>query len=67
MYLPTIRASDGNLTALSMVPFVIRKFRLNGASPTDAAWLQETLNREGRKFGTHVQLHADCSLTLAWD
>jgi poly-gamma-glutamate synthesis protein (capsule biosynthesis protein) len=67
MYLPTIRASDGNLTALSMVPFVIRKFRLNRASPTDAAWLQETLNREGRKFGTHVQLHADCSLTLAWD
>jgi poly-gamma-glutamate synthesis protein (capsule biosynthesis protein) len=67
MYLPTIRAPDGNLTALSMVPFVIRKFRLNRASPTDAAWLQETLNREGRKFGTHVQLHADCSLTLAWD
>ncbi len=67
MYLPTIQASDGNLVALSMVPFVIRRFRLNRAPPTDAAWLQENLNREGRKFGTRVQLHADNSLALAWD
>lgn len=67
MYLPTIRASDGNLVALTVVPFVIRNFRLNRAPPADAAWVHDTLNREGRQFGTRLQLNADRSLALAWN
>lgn len=67
MYLPTVRASNGGLAALSMVPFIIRQFRLNRASPSDAMWLRDILNREGKRFGTRVRLHADHSLTLAWD
>jgi len=67
MYLPTIRTSDGNLVALTIVPFVMRKFRLNRAAPADAARVCDTLNREGRQFGTRLQLNADRSLTLVWN
>jgi poly-gamma-glutamate synthesis protein (capsule biosynthesis protein) len=67
MYLATVRASDGKLVELSMIPFLIRRFRLNRASPGDAMWLRDTFNSEGRKFGTRAQLRGDNSLTLSWD
>jgi poly-gamma-glutamate synthesis protein (capsule biosynthesis protein) len=67
MYLPTIRSSSGKLMALKMIPFSIKRFRLNRASLSDAAWLCEILSKEGRKHGTRVDLDVDGSLTLAWD
>jgi poly-gamma-glutamate synthesis protein (capsule biosynthesis protein) len=67
MYFLTMRASRGTLARLTMVPLQIRNFRLNRASPTDAAWLRDTLNREGRRFGTSARLDADNALTLVWD
>ena len=66
MFFLTMQASHGTLTRLTMVPLQIRNFRLNRASPADAAWLRDTLNREGGKFGTRVRLEADNALTLAW-
>ena len=66
MYLPSVRAADGTLARLTMVPFRIRNFRLNRASPEEAAWLAETMEREGRKFGTSVRLERHGTLTLAW-
>ena len=66
MYLLTMRASPGALAGLAMVPLQIRKFRLNHTSTADAAWLRDTLNREGRELGTRVHLEADNALTLAW-
>lgn len=66
MYFLTLHASDGALTRFTMVPLQIRNFRLHRASPADAAWLRDTLNREGKRFGTRVRLEEDNALTLAW-
>lgn len=66
MYLPTIRATDGALVRLTMVPFRIRNFRLNRASPRDATWLAEIMDREAGRFGAAIHLEADGTLTLAW-
>lgn len=65
MYLPEFQAT-GALSALRMVPFQMRKFRLNHAAPGDARWLQQRLERESASFGTHVVLNPDNSLSLAW-
>ena len=65
MYLPEFRAS-GALSALRMVPFQMRRFRLNHAAPGDARWLRDRLERESATFGIHVVLNPDNSLSLAW-
>jgi hypothetical protein len=66
MYLAHIRSPDGALAALEMLPFRIRAFRLERAHPRDAAWLAETLSREGSRFGTRVELAPDGALRLSW-
>jgi poly-gamma-glutamate synthesis protein (capsule biosynthesis protein) len=67
MYFPSISASSGALTRFTMTPLQIRNFRLNWASREDALWLNDVLNREGEKLGTHVRLNEDNTLTLQWD
>lgn len=66
MYLPTVDAASGRLVCLEMVPMQIRHFRLNRASTDDIAWLHQTLNHEGKRFGTRVALNEDHSFTLQW-
>lgn len=66
MYLVTIDTGRQALAGIEIVPFAIRNFRLSHASPRDAAWLCDTLTREGKRFGTRVGLSADHALTLAW-
>jgi poly-gamma-glutamate synthesis protein (capsule biosynthesis protein) len=66
-YFASLRADDGTLQRLAMVPLQIRHFRLNRASPEDVAWLAETLNREGRPFGTRVRTDEYGVLTLDWE
>jgi poly-gamma-glutamate synthesis protein (capsule biosynthesis protein) len=66
MYFPTVRARDGTLVHLEMVPLQIRNMRLNHASRSDAQWLAETLNRACRPFGTHIELKPDNVMTLGW-
>jgi poly-gamma-glutamate capsule biosynthesis protein CapA/YwtB (metallophosphatase superfamily) len=65
MYLPEFQET-GALSALKIIPFQMRKFRLNHAAPGDARWLQQRLERESAKFGTHVILNPDNSLSLTW-
>jgi len=65
MYFPVI-GEGGALLSLHMAPFQIRRFRLNRASASDAAWLAETLTREGGKFGTRVRLTPENLLALDW-
>lgn len=65
MYLVTLSATDGTLEALEMVPFRIRRFRLERASLSDSAWLADTLDRESRRFGARVVLDGD-RLRLKW-
>lgn len=67
MYFLTMRVSQGTLEGLMMAPFQIQNFRLTRASSTDAAWLRDTLSREGKKFGTQVNLKTDKALKLAWN
>lgn len=64
MYFPVVRAADGTLAGLDMVPLQIRRMRLHRASPADASWLADTLNREGKRFGTCISIGPDHVLKL---
>lgn len=66
MCLAGCSASSGRLIELKMVPFQIRKFRLNYASREDVVWLRDTLDRESTKFGTRIALQEDHSLHAIW-
>jgi poly-gamma-glutamate synthesis protein (capsule biosynthesis protein) len=66
MYFPRIRATDGTLAALEMVPLQIRNMRLNPVSAPDRVWLLQRLNRECAPFGTHATVEADGALRLHW-
>ena len=56
MYFATVGLDHGDLVALHMVPLQIRRFQLTHASRADAVWLQQTLHRESRRFGTGIRL-----------
>jgi len=64
MYFVRLHSATGELSSLTMVPTRVRKFRLQLAAPAECAWLRDTLNREGRRFGTRVQIAGDGSLAL---
>ncbi|MFP3943483.1 MAG: CapA family protein [Alphaproteobacteria bacterium] len=66
MYFPSVSPSDGRLARCRMVPLRIRNFRLNRASREEADWLAQTLNREGKPFGTAVRRGPDGDLLLDW-
>jgi poly-gamma-glutamate synthesis protein (capsule biosynthesis protein) len=64
MYFPLVRAADGTLAGLEMVPLQIRNMRLHHARPVDATWLANILNREASRFGTHIRIGPDQTLKL---
>ena len=66
MFLSSLEVPSGILIELKMIPFRIRRFRLERAGREDAFWLQATLDRESRKFGTRVALERDGSLSAHW-
>jgi len=66
MYFVRIDPARGNLVELRLVPMQLRRFRLNQASRADTEWLRDTLNREGKRFGTRVELAGDNTLILRW-
>lgn len=59
------RLSSGALE-LRMQPSQMRRLQLSRPSAEDVKWLLETLNREGRKFGTRVHLAPDNKFDLEW-
>jgi poly-gamma-glutamate capsule biosynthesis protein CapA/YwtB (metallophosphatase superfamily) len=67
LYCVTMDPSTGTLRRFEMAPMQIKRFRLQRVTTADAQWLRDTLQREGGKFGTGVELHADNTLTLRWD
>ena len=67
MFFVSVDPSIGKLVNLRMTPTQIKHFRVNRASRPDAQWMREVLNREGKKFGTHVELNEDNTLTLKWN
>lgn len=67
MYFVSVDPSTGKLVCLHMKPTQIKQFRANRTSRLDTLWLKDTLNREGKKFGTRVELDDDNTLILRWD
>jgi len=63
-YFVTLDSASGELVGLEMVPYRIRRFRLERAERGDAEWLRRTLDREGRALGTKVELAASGALAL---
>ncbi len=66
MYFVNAEIPAGRLVSLQMIPTHIKRFRVNRASGADARWLKDVLNREGKRFGTGVDLSKDDVLTLKW-
>jgi poly-gamma-glutamate capsule biosynthesis protein CapA/YwtB (metallophosphatase superfamily) len=52
-YLPRFKG-DGALSELTILPYQMRRFRLNRAGLVDVTWLQAALDRESARFGTHI-------------
>ena len=66
MYFATINSANGKLIRMEMTPTRIRRFKINRVTGADAAWLMDTLNREGASFGTRVNMDGDNRLALHW-
>jgi poly-gamma-glutamate synthesis protein (capsule biosynthesis protein) len=47
---------NGALSEFTVMPYQMRRFRLQRASQADVAWLQATWDRESARFGTHIAL-----------
>jgi poly-gamma-glutamate capsule biosynthesis protein CapA/YwtB (metallophosphatase superfamily) len=56
LYAAIFDSASVELHELELVPFQIRRFQLIRPSKDDLAWLQQTLDRESRSFGTTVRL-----------
>jgi poly-gamma-glutamate capsule biosynthesis protein CapA/YwtB (metallophosphatase superfamily) len=52
-YLPSL-GTDGALKALTLLPYRIRRFRLEAAGADDALWLESLLNRLGLNFACRL-------------
>jgi len=64
MYFVDIAPATGALNAVEIVPLQIKHFRLNRPSVSDIGWLQQTLDRESRRFETSVAVTPDGHLSL---
>lgn len=67
MYFPSVDPATGELAGFQMTPTHIENFRVNRASTSDAEWLRDALNREGKRLGTRVELNVDNTLALHWE
>jgi len=67
MYFLQMDPASGKLAGFTMKPTRMKNFRVNRAAKGEAAWIRETLNREGKRFGTRVEPDKDNSLILRWE
>jgi CBS domain-containing protein len=65
MYLATIDATTGALSALRLVPLQARRLQLQRSAAADRQWLLETLGRISRPFGTRLELGGEHDLVVA--
>jgi poly-gamma-glutamate synthesis protein (capsule biosynthesis protein) len=59
MYFVDLDPASGSLLALRLVPLQMRKFHLTHPSREDVVWIQGTLDRECRQFGTGVRFDSE--------
>jgi len=64
MYFADVDPYAHRLLALRMVPTQVRQFRVNHACEIDSKWLEDLLNREGKRFDTQVKRGAENILML---
>ncbi|WP_455352038.1 CapA family protein [Streptomyces sp. SYSU K217416] len=65
LYFAALEPDTGTLAEVRLAPLRSRRLRLQHAQSADRAWLEATLNRVSRSFGTHVARTPDGMLTLA--
>lgn len=63
-YIADLDPADGNLMALSMIPYRIRAFRLQRANDEETGWLADRMDRECGRFGASVRPAPDGSLSF---
>jgi poly-gamma-glutamate synthesis protein (capsule biosynthesis protein) len=66
-YFVDLDRATGELAGMALVPFRLRRFRLERAPAEAVAWLAATLDRESRPLGARVRRASDGELSLAWD
>jgi len=66
MYFADLGPRNSDLVALELAPLQIRRFQLIRAAREDVNWLQRTLDRESRQFGTRVRLAPEGWLAPSW-
>ena len=66
MYFANVDLKSADLLTLDMVPLRIRRFQLTHASRADVDWLQQTLDRESRRFDTGIRLTSGGRLAACW-
>jgi len=64
MYFPEVNPMSGALISMKIVPMEVKNFRLNHCSRSDALWLSEMLNREGKQLGTGVKCNPDNTMDV---
>ena len=67
MYFAYVNAQDGRLKELRLIPTRMQKFHITKALAGDVRWLRDTLNREGKLFGNHVEEREDQTFILRWE
>lgn len=67
MYFVSLDPATKKLLHLEMIPMQLRRLRVQHTSPSDAAWLQRVLNREGNKVATWADLTQEKRLRLRWE
>ncbi len=65
-YFARIDACTGELLELEMIPFRIRRLRLERADHEDTRLLAKSLDRTSCPFGARVEAHPDDYLRLLW-
>jgi len=66
MYFPRLRATDGRLRELILVPTRIRRFRVEQAHGDDPRWLLARLRRECAPMGCGLETRDDGTFALTW-
>ncbi len=66
MYFADIDPRSSDLAALELIPLQIHRFQLKRVAAEDVNWLQQTLDRESRQFGTRVRIAPEGRLALSW-
>ncbi len=66
MYFPSLDPATGRLLQFEMTATRLKNLRVNHATPKEALWLVDVLNREGKSLGTRVTLAEDNRLALHW-